>query len=393
MKILLCHNFYRSKGGEDRCVELLSELLTSKGHTVLPLFKSSRSIEAYGAIKRSTLPFEMVYSLSSRFAVRSLVQENPPQLAYIHNLYPFVSPSVLSVLKKHSVPIILTMHAYKPLCTNGLFFTKGHVCEKCGEGNYIHGIINNCRNSYVESAVYAIAFAIHRHLRLIQPYVDLFVTPSEFLKRKLIQYGYPEHKLAVLPNFVSMKNNRSVNSPPGDYLVYFGRLSSEKGVMTLLDAAKFVPQIEIVIAGDGPLRSRVSRYIEGQKIKNVRMVGYLSGNDLWSIVSGARFTIVPSESYETFPYTAIESLYLSKPVVASRIGGLPEIIDDGINGLLFEPGNPLDLGQKINDLWSNSDLIKKMGSNGEQKAKSLYSPERFYERLSRVFGQLGLKES
>ncbi|HUK56446.1 MAG TPA: glycosyltransferase family 4 protein [Nitrospiria bacterium] len=392
MKILLGHNFYRSKGGEDRCVELLSDLLTMKGHAVLPFFKYSRAFETANWTQRLAFPFEMVYSRSNRSAIQSMIKADPPQLAYLHNLYPFISPSVLRALKDHGIPIILTVHAFKPLCINGLFFTQGRVCEKCGDGNYFHGVMNNCRNSYVESAVYAIAFAIHRRLKLIEPYVDIFVSPSEFLKTKLIQYGFPENKVRVIPHFVSIEKNESVKRSPADYVVYFGRLSHEKGVITLLKAAKMSPHIEVVIIGDGPLRARVSSHIREQKLNNVCLAGYLSGDDLWSRISGARFTIVPSESYESFGYSAIESLYWGKPVVASRIGGLPEIIEDGVDGLLFNPGDPHDLAEKINDLWAKPDRIKELGIHGERKAKTQYTPERFYERLSQAFERLGLKE-
>jgi glycosyltransferase involved in cell wall biosynthesis len=392
MKILLCHNFYRLRGGEDRCVELLSELLTEKGHTVLPFFKYSQSVETFGRTRRLALPIEMLYSLPSRSAIQHTVKAESPQVAYIHNLYPLISPSVLKVFRDHGIPTILTMHAYKPLCTNGLFFTKERICEKCGDGNFFHSILNNCRNNYAESVVYAISFAIHRQLKLIEPSVDIFITPSEFLKRKLIQYGYPENKIIVIPHFVPMVKNKAVKSNAKDYVVFFGRLSPEKGINTLLNAAKLVPHIGIVIIGDGPLRSRVSTHIQEEKLNNVRTMGYLSGEDLLSVISGARFTIVPSESYETFGYSAIESLHLGKPVVASRIGGLPEIIEDGANGLLFKPGDPHDLAQKINDLWAKPDRINELGLNGEQKAKTQYTPERFYERLSIVFRRLGIKE-
>ncbi len=391
MNILLCHNFYRSKGGEDRCVELLSELLTSKGHTVLPFFKYSRSFEAYGVVKRSMLPFEILYSLSSRSAVRSLVRANLPQLAYIHNLYPFISPSILSILRDHSIPVIMTMHAYKPLCTNGLFFTKGRVCEKCGNGNYIHSIINNCRGSYVESIVYATAFMIHKQIKLIEPYVDIFVTPSEFLKEKLIQYGFMGKKIIVIPNFILMEKNIELKSSGKDYVIYFGRLSAEKGMIALLNAAQLIPHVQIVIVGDGPLRTNVLNHLNEQRLKNVQYLGYLSGNDLWSVIAGAKFTIVPSESYETFPYSAIESFYFGKPVIASRIGGLPEIIEDGINGLLFNPGDAVDLSQKIDDLWTQPDKVAEFGLNAERKAMSQYTPERFYERLLNLFEHLGIK--
>lgn len=392
MKILLCHNFYRSKGGEDRCVELLSDLLTAKGHAVHPFFRHSRAAESYGWPRRFAMPFEMVYSLKSRSVIRSMVEADPPGLAYIHNLYPFISPSILSAIKAYKIPTILTMHAYKPLCTNGLFFTRGRLCEKCGDGNFIHAVVNNCRNDYVESAVYATAFTLHRWLKLIEPHVDIFITPSEFLKGKLIRYGYPENKLAVIPNFVSLKESPTSKRPANDYAVYFGRLSREKGVMTLLAAAKLSPAIEFVLAGDGPMRPEISKILEANPIKNIRLAGYQSGDDLWSLVSGAKFSIVPSESYETFPYSAIESLALGKPVVASRIGGLPEIIDDGVNGFLFNPGDPVDLAQKIKELWSDPERIREFGLNGERKAKSHFSAERFYERLSGLFQRLGIKE-
>jgi glycosyltransferase involved in cell wall biosynthesis len=132
--------------------------------------------------------------------------------------------------------------------------------------------------------------------------------------------------------------------------------------------------------------------IEQQELKNVHYAGYLSGRDLWSFISGAKFTIVPSESYETFPYSAIEALYLGKPVIASRIGGLPEIVEDGINGLLFNPGDAIDLSQKISRLWAKPDHVKEFSLNAERKAKALYTPQRFYERLSSVFERLGVKE-
>jgi glycosyltransferase involved in cell wall biosynthesis len=227
---------------------------------------------------------------------------------------------------------------------------------------------------------------------LIEPTVDLFVTPSEFLKKKLVQYGYADNKIVVIPNFVAMENNITSKSNGKDYAVYFGRLSPEKGVMTLLDAAKFIPHIEIAIVGDGPLRTRVLAQIEQQELKNVHYAGYLSGRDLWSFISGAKFTIVPSESYETFPYSAIEALYLGKPVIASRIGGLPEIVEDGINGLLFNPGDAIDLSQKVSRLWDKPDLMKEFSLNAERKAKALYTPQRFYEQLSSVFERLGVKE-
>jgi glycosyltransferase involved in cell wall biosynthesis len=215
--------------------------------------------------------------------------------------------------------------------------------------------------------------------------VDIFVCPSRFLQKKILELGF-KSKTVYLPNFIDttgIKPKYGVKEPS---IVYVGRLSSEKGVHTLLDAMSSIPSLQLRVIGDGEMKNDLMRYVVDKRIGNVTFLGHLDGDLLNSEIRNAKFVVFPSECYENNPRVILEAFALGKPVIGSRIGGIPELIDDGKNGLMFQPGDVTQLCTHIKSLASSDEVVAKMGMAAEEFAKK-FTPERHYFKLMEIYAE------
>ncbi len=377
MRVCIVHNSYARRSGEEVVVDNTRRLLEEHGHEVCTLERSSAEIE-HMRLGRTRAFFSGVYSRSSRRAMRQLLDERRPDVVHVHNVYPLISPSVLVACRRAGVPVVMTVHNHRLVCPNGLHFSHGEVCERCLGGREYWCVLRNCAGGVFKSIGYAVRSAIARTRRLFLDGVTLFAVLSPFQRDRLVAAGFPAERIVVIPHMVS---SNGTEPALGDYVAYVGRVSPEKGIETLVAAAARWPRIPFKIAGS---LDRLPN-LPGQVPANVEFVGYLNGTSLDAFYRNSRIVVLPSTCPETFGLPLVEAMSHGKPVVASRTGGLPAVVEDGATGLLATPGDASDLAEKIGSLWEQPDLCRAMGQAGRVKAQQEHSPERYYERLMAAY--------
>jgi glycosyltransferase involved in cell wall biosynthesis len=328
-----------------------------------------------------------LYNEDAATKLASLIDDFQPEVAHIHLFYGVLSSSILKVLRKCNIPIVTTIHDYRLLCpANAMLDRMGNICEKCNKTNFHNCVINRCSDgSYTQSAV----LAAEAYLRIfhIDPieYIDFFVFVSDFSKRKHISYD-PRYKSKSvhLYNFATSITER-LDSRKGDYLFYYGRLSREKGIIRLINAA-MQTNSKLIIAGDGPLRLDIIEKIKG--LSNISFVGFQSGKKLKNLILNSSFVVVPSEWYENNPMTIVESFSLGKPVIGSNLGGIPELLISQ-TGFIFESGNLNSLVKTIQHAESLSEIeYNEICSNCRTFSKTYFDREQHFEKLSKIYKTL-----
>lgn len=381
MKVVQVHNRYRIWGGEDTVVDSILSGMIDHGVEVIGFIQ-----ESYSSASRSRLQLiESLGGLYSRAAYRKmkhLIWQEKPDVVHVHNLFPLISPSILLACRKEGIPVVMSCHNYRLVCPIGSLFSHGEICERCNGGHEYVCLLKNCTGNIIQSGVYAFRNWAARILRLYKDNVTIYVVPSDFVRRKLIEFGFNDNKFILVPHGVQSPSIES-NSTEGHYIAYVGRISPEKGIHVLLRAAKLCPEIPIRIAGNhsgqtGILQSAPS---------NVKFLGHLSPNELEDFYKAARFVVFPSVHYEIYGLGAPEAMGHSLPVIASRIGGVQEIVDDNVTGMLFEPGNTQDLAKKMKFLWNSPKACMKMGRAGRKKAKTEYDLQKFFQQLKVAFAR------
>jgi len=375
MKVIQLHNRYRVRGGEDASVEATIDLLRARGVEVIEFLRDSKEI-GQGPVRKLGTFVESIYSNSARQRLAHVIQANRPDVAHIHNLYPLLSVSVLRECRRAHVPIVMTCHNFRLICPITILFSHGRTCERCCKGRAYWCVLQNCHANVFESGAYAAQNYVSRQLKAFRNNVTLCIAPTRFVVQKLREHGYGDLEFEVIPHAVSMPA-RVAERSPGGYVAYAGRISPEKGVDALLAAAARCPGLPVWIAGNDLAIPR----LRAGAPPNVRFVGSLSKDQLQEFYGGARFAVVPSVCFETFGLAAAEAMSYGLPVIASRIGGLPEVVEDGRTGLLFEPGNDVELAAKLDSLWHDEARCREMGRAARQKVEREYGADVFFERL------------
>jgi glycosyltransferase involved in cell wall biosynthesis len=331
----------------------------------------------------------ILYSLEAQRNLASLINDTKPDVAHVRNVYHQLSPSVLWTLKKYGVPAVLTIADYKLICPAYGAFVQGKPCLDCRGKFFYKTVQKRCVNgSVVESILLTAESTLHQLiLDSYRKNIDIFISPSEFLRQRMVETGFPENKIIHLPHFCD-SSKFIPDYDADDYVVFFGRIDHRKGLQTLLSAMQQFKSLKVLILGEGPERANLEGYVRTHDITNVTFLGHKHEEELKSIVKRARFCILPSESYETFGHTILEAFACGKPVIASRIGAIPELINDGENGYLFEPGNVDDLVSKISLLMSNHSQIVDMGKRARVTVEEKYKPEDHYQKLITIYESL-----
>lgn len=422
MKIAIVHNDYGKHSGEETVVENLAALLEKRGMAVHRFSRSSAEIE-------DRLPGKMAAFFSgihNPFAAKSFgefLKSNRPDVVHIHNLYPLISPSILPVCKAFGVPVVMTVHNFRLVCPNGLLLSRGEICHRCLGGRAYWCVLRNCEGSFFKSTGYALRSAAARLLRRYYDNVDHFICLSAFQKNILVREGLPADRVSVLANPLSLseslgdgkrmdlprghhgpsgtfgndKKRGMLIHPPsippvkgwkngddGQYVAYVGRISPEKDIFTLLAAARMLGDIPFKFAGD------YHRMLEvlNNKPDNCEFLGQLDAAEVASFYANARMVIFATRCYEGFPTVLLEAMSNGLPIVCSRIGGLPEIVEEGVNGLLYEPGNANQLANCIRTLWQNPALCEKLGDGGRKKLEEKYDAEKLMDKLLEIYGKV-----
>lgn len=328
-----------------------------------------------------------IYSREVEKALKKEINDVKPDLVYIIHFVNKLSPSVITGANKMGVPVVLRLSDYFLLCPRFDFMYEKKVCEECLSKGYKSCIKKRCvKGSLFASVVRVFSMKFHKMINVYKN-VYAFITPSEFLKKKLSLNGFEEKRIHCIPTFTASKTTIG-EQQIGSYGLYFGRVTEEKGVETVIKAYEKLPEYTVKIMGDDTTdeAKRLKKYVENHKMKNVEFLGFKSGAELENIIKGARFTLIPSIWYDNLPNTALESFQYSKPVIASNIGSLPELVIDGENGYLFKPSNVEDLIKKIKMLDDDT-LVKKMGQASRKRLESRFAPQTHYEDLMKIFNE------
>jgi glycosyltransferase involved in cell wall biosynthesis len=401
VKVLQANRFFSNRGGAETVMFQTIGLLERHGHEVIPFSMQDpenvpSAYSSYFAenvnLKRKPSPLlaldprrwllggRAIYSPDAKQRMNDLILAVRPDVAHLHNIYHQLSPSVLRPLSQHGVPTVLTLHDYKLVCPNSTLFTAGSICERCVGHRYYNAVSRGCvHGSRLKSTVCA--------ADSYGKYVDLYTAPSAFMKRKMTELGLDGDRIVHLANPINLHDYEG-DALPGSYIMFAGRLEQTKGVETLLDAvagSALARGVELRIAGEGSRRVALEKYARSRGLHNVRFLGWLAQDELADLRRGAMFAVVPSRWYEVFGLAVVEAQAFGKAVIGARIGGIPELIEEGRTGLLFEPGDATDLRLKIEYLLSDPDRTAQMGACARQLLEHRYTEERQYRMLMDVY--------
>jgi glycosyltransferase involved in cell wall biosynthesis len=381
MRVLIAHNKYIEPGGEDVVVMAESALLADNGHDVRRHIVSNRDLSGiYGKI---TVAWQAPYSARSRREMAARIADFNPHLVHVHNFFPILTPSIYDACADAGVPVVQTLHNYRLICPQAMMLRDGKPCETCVSGSPYHAVRYACyRGSRLASLVAAHMVSAHRRRDTWNAKVGRFIALTEFTRDKFIEGGLPAEKIVVKPNFVPDPLADAVPiADEREGAVFVGRLSPEKGVATLLRAWREL-SIPLRVIGDGPIMADDVGRCDNPA---VAVLGRKTGPDVAKEMRRAAFLIMPSQWYEPFGLVLAEAFACGLPVIASRLAAMAEIVEDGVTGIHFEPGDAKDLAAKV--LWAaaNPSELRRMGENARRVYENRYTPEANYPQLMRIY--------
>jgi glycosyltransferase involved in cell wall biosynthesis len=414
--VLQIHKFFFSRGGLERYLFWLNDLLERKGHKVVHMamndprnrptqyadyFVSPVSfpdrIEFANLLPAGRALARAIYSMEAYHKTRDLIAATRPAIAHVHEAHHHLSPSVLVALREAGIPAILHAHEYKLICPTVFLHDGKSVCEACKGHRYWSPILRRCSHgSLLRSTAAAAEATIHHVLGSYdERYIQVVVAGSKFVQEKLREFGVAEDRIALLPYLLDPAEWGDPERDPGNYFIFTGRLASTKGLPTMLRALVLAGDPPAVIAGDGPESERLLRMAQKLGLQNLKFTpvpaGPVSHDELRALLRGALGAIVPSESYETFGYAAYEAMGVARPVIASRLGALPELVRHGETGLLFEAGNAEDLAIQMRRLMDDPSAAQQMGNAARAEVERRTDPHAHYEKLMGIYSMAGAK--
>jgi glycosyltransferase involved in cell wall biosynthesis len=384
VKILLVHNFYRLPGGEDVVMNAEANMLRRAGHDVRIYVRDNDEIDSRGIIRAASLAINTVWARNTYRELKSILAADKPDVAHFHNTFPQVSPAGYDACRDAGVPVVQTLHNYRLLCPGATLYRDNAFCDRCVSGSLLNSVIHGCyRGSHAATTVTAAMLGIHRLRNTWTERVDQYIALTEYGRRMFIRGGLPAERITVKSNFVA--GDPGPQERRGTYAAFVGRLSPDKGLRTLLAAWKQLPEIPLMIAGDGPLRAELEEEARGAGLANVVFKGHLSKPDTLSTIRGARFLVFPSEWPEGLPMTIAESFACGVPVLSTDIGGLPEIVSAGKTGLLFRTGDPDHLAETASSAWNNVEATGALGRAARAEYLARYTAGRNYGQLVDIY--------
>jgi glycosyltransferase involved in cell wall biosynthesis len=399
-------NTFRYRRGGDSAYALgLEELLGERGHEVLPFAMHhpqelptahsayfAPEIDYPALLNRGGIPSALkvlgssIYNRAARASLAALLDEHAVKLVHAHSVMHHLTASVMRECYSRSIPVVWTLHDLKSVCPTSLFLRDEKICEECSGGRFYNAVRHRCkRGNFGASLIVATELYLHRMWRVYEK-ADLLIAPSQFLRDKLLESGLRPRRIEVLHNFVDT-DQIEVPAGPGDYVLYVGRVSREKGVGTLMEACAR-DRIPLRIAGTGELLEGLRDRAAQQGWTNVQFAGHCTGEDLAALYRGARLVAVPSEWQENCPLVVLEAYAWGKPVLASRLGGLVELVGDQGVGQLLSPGATEEWAEIIGQWMSDPRRCREAGSVARELAESSFSPSRHVDRIEALYGEV-----
>jgi len=395
MKILLVNKYWYLRGGAEKVLFTTKKLLEENGHTVEifgmqhpenvisnEFFINNIDYHAPGFWKGIRNGLKVIYNKDARDKFELLVKKFQPDVIHFHNIYHQLSFSLFDVVKKYNLPVVMTLHDYQLISPNYNLFSHRKIDESCTKGKYYKCLLNNCLENRGFSLVATIS-AYFCKWKNYKSYIKKYISPSQFLKDKFVANGFSEDMIIVLGNPVLVKQNKY---QAGKYVTFLGRLAPDKGLEVFLQTAKLLPARDFKIIGTGPMETKLKQKVIKDSILNVEFLGFKQGQELEQLLSGSSLVVLPSVWYENCPLAALEAIANGKLVLASNIGGLPEILPVD---LLFKTGEATDLAERIT-FWGNQSLEKRTEKSQELKNRILenYNPEKYLKSLLAVYDEV-----
>ena len=399
MKILMVNKFLYPRGGSESYMLYLSEYLKKMGHEIeffgmydenntvgnsLGLYTSNMDFHSKG-LKRFLYPFKIIYSIEAKKKIMRVIDDFKPDIVHMNNINFQLTPSIIYGIKKKGIPLVQTVHDYQMICPNHLLynFEKNTPCEKCVRGTHINCIKNKCiHGSFVKSVLGVIEAKVYSWLKTYKK-VDLYISPSNFLENKLLSAkSYYKGKTKTIHNFINKEKFSGESKTPGSYIVFVGRLSKEKGIENIADAARLLPEFEFLVAGSGPDEEIL------RDIPNVELLGFLTGDKLLEVMGNAKVLLLPSVCYENCPLSILESHALGVPVVTMNSGGMKELVKDGITGTLVNEPTPEGIAEKLKETLENEDYYNSLKENCIKEKDKILSVKDYADILIREYEKL-----
>ena len=406
VKILYCNKYNFPFSGTEVYLFELMELMCAQGHDVALFAMSDTRGSAtdydhyfvphidfkngkHSLMERVNLAAHAVYSSDARHRLERFIQEFRPDVAHVRNIYHHLSPSIFWELKAHHVPVVYHLNDFKLVCPSYNLVSHGQACERCHGGQFRHVVTEGCYQGPRGSSLLLAAEAyFHKWLHTYERCVDRFLAPSQFVRDKLVENGWDAKKIEVLYHFQRVPEEAPI-APVGDApILYFGRLSQEKGISDLMRAMRRLPRIRLRLAGDGLLRAELEKLADELELRNVEFLGHVQGAELGRLIAESLFTVLPSHAYETMGKSILESYALGRPVVASDLGSRREVVIHRKTGLLFQSGNVEQLADAISFLYDRPELALEMGSAGRDLVRERHAPEAHYRAVLRIYEDL-----
>jgi len=389
MRILLVHNTYQYRGGEDVVFEQEKRLLESAGHEVVEYLRHNREIQQYSTVRKLTLFGRTVWASDSYQQFHRLVEAKRPDIVHVHNTFPLISPSIYWVCRKQRVPVVQTLHNYRLFCPGANFFRAGKICEDCVTGSFWQGVAHGCyRDSRPQTAAVALMLSLHHAGKTWTRMVDRYIVLTAFARNRFVNAGLPTEKISIKPNCVDPDPGQGNSNGERTYALYVGRVSQEKGVPTLLQAWRQLPKgIALRIVGDGPARAILQSKAADDNL-DITFLGHQSREQVIEAMQEARFVVFSSELYENLPLTIIEAFACGVPVIASRLGAMQEIVEDGRTGLLFSSGDAEDLARIVMSAWKQPEYMRCLGEHARAEYEAKYTASANYHQLMDIYREV-----
>lgn len=397
LKILNVSQNHYVRGGSDRYFFTLAELLQKHGHRVVPFtaanpnnepsewehyFPRGADFEHPGAKDL----FRFLYSHDAVKSVQRLLKDTDIDLAHFHIYYGKLTASILGGLKEAGIPLVQTLHEYKLTCPVYSHLSNDKICEACAGKHFWRALPKRCnRGSFARTALSVTESYVSRMLGAVKKF-DHFISVSHFLRKKMISHGIPEDKISTVHNFVDV-SDIIPSFDVGNYILYFGRVHQSKGILTLIEAAAPLKQVPLYIVGDGEAMPEIQRIVEDDKCDHIHLLGFKQGDELRELILNSICTVLPSEWYENCPMSVLESYAYGKPVIGADIGGIPELIVDGIDGFLVPSGGREALRERLLWMSEHRNEAAEMGRIGRQKMETAFNADIHYERIMNVYQQ------
>lgn len=398
MKILLVNKFHYLKGGSEKYYFELANLLKEKGHQIaffsMQNEKNIKTGEKEYFVDEIDLntgsklkALDVIYSKENKKKMTEVLEDFKPDIVHINNFQRQLSESIIDAINEKNIPIVFTAHDLEAVCPNKTMLDENkEICELCKSGKYTNCIKKKCiKSSLLKSILGAVETNYYRTKKVYTEKIDKIVTPSRFYKKQLIDYGVKSNRIIALCNFLDT-NKYNIKTKDNGYALYFGRLSKEKGILNLIEAFSYIKNQNLHIAGDGPEREKIEKIIKDRHLENnIKLLGFLNQKEMQEEIANCKFVVVPSIWYENCPYSILETLATGKPVIGADIGGIPELVKDKENGLIYRYNSSDELETKIKLLFENQELVEEYGTKAKKIAQKEYSREEYYNQIIKIY--------